>query len=194
MKPINQAVWQAANTAESAGRFNRASGERPSPTGRGPRDTDIHQARQGGPRPHAWSEQGPRLHRCIMESRGGREREVKVRLRCNCLSKIENTSGLVCFPPFLSQIVEVKGVMSSSAGRPERLWFRLFFLCLYLLVRWADFLHIMKLTTSEDDTDLAATLSPVSEQILSPGAMHLMPSVNVCHQLVFHYRVLSFSA
>lgn len=95
MKPINQTVWQAANTAERAGRFNRASGGRPSPAReRTAGHSDIHQARQGGPRPHVRLEQGPRLHRCIMESQGKRS---KSGFTANCLCKIGNGFGSFIF-------------------------------------------------------------------------------------------------
>lgn len=77
MKPVKQTVWQAANTAERAGRFNRASGGRPTPTGRGPRDTRTyirHDREARGPM-HGLNRdrpRGPRLHRCMMESQGKR--------------------------------------------------------------------------------------------------------------------------
>lgn len=93
MKPVNQTVWQAANTAERAGRFNRASGGRSTPTGRGPRDTPTyirHDREARGPmhglnRDRPW---GPRLHRCMMESQGKRSESGSTATDCARLEMI----------------------------------------------------------------------------------------------------------
>lgn len=110
MKPVNQTVWQAANTAERTGRFNRASGGRPTPTGRGPRDTPTyirHDRDARGPM-HGWSwrrPRGPRLHRCMMESQATRSGFTAT----DC-ARLE----MVFSSFFLSQVVEVKSITSSQ--------------------------------------------------------------------------------
>lgn len=77
MKPINQNVWQAANTAEWAGCFNRASGGSPISTGRGPWDaaTYIRHGREAEAPCMAWAGTIPGVlcrHRCMIESQGKR--------------------------------------------------------------------------------------------------------------------------
>lgn len=67
MKPVNPTVWQAAKHSwgGQAGFFNRASGGRPTPTGKGPRDTYI---RHDGERSEApcvvWARTVPEVLAC----------------------------------------------------------------------------------------------------------------------------------
>ena len=120
MKPINQAAWQAANTAERAGHFNRASGGRPTPTGRGtPGRSDIHQARQGGRRPCAWSEQrtSPRSSTAqvldgVYRGRGQSQASLQVTIQDWRLFL-----PLLYF--LLSHIVRVERVMSSLVAATD---------------------------------------------------------------------------
>lgn len=109
----------------------------------------------------------------------GRERS-KSGFIANCLRKIENTF-LALFS--LSSESDCGSEKSYVIHRPA--W-EVVVLCVYLSVRWAAFPHIIKITALEDDTDLAARLSPISDEILRPGVMHLTPSINMYHQLVFH--------
>lgn len=141
MKPINQTVWQAGNTAERAGSFNRASGGRPTPTGRGPRDTPTyirHDREARGPthgrnRTSPW---GPQMHRCTMESR--RRRSESSFTATDCAGLEMDLTLYVFFLP--SQIVEVERVMSSPILQITGWCVIVMFLSVYLLVSGVAFL------------------------------------------------------